>query len=149
MAPEYAMEGLFSLKSDVYSFGVLLLEIISGRRNTNFRLTEYSNIIGYAWDLWDRGRAIDIVDPSILKTCSREQVVRCIHVGMLCVQDMAAHRPDMPAVVLMLESENTSLPMPRQPTFTSMRHNLDADMWNGNQDVVSSNNVTISVILGR
>jgi len=36
MAPEYAMEGRFSEKSDVYSFGVLLLEIISGRRNTSF-----------------------------------------------------------------------------------------------------------------
>ena len=33
MAPEYAMDGLFSVKSDVYSFGVLLLEILSGRRN--------------------------------------------------------------------------------------------------------------------
>jgi serine/threonine protein kinase len=36
MAPEYAMEGRFSEKSDVYSFGVLLLEIISGRRNSSF-----------------------------------------------------------------------------------------------------------------
>ena len=36
MAPEYAMTGRFSEKSDVYSFGVLLLEIISGRRNTSF-----------------------------------------------------------------------------------------------------------------
>ena len=36
MAPEYAMEGRFSEKSDVYSFGVLLLEIVSGRRNTSF-----------------------------------------------------------------------------------------------------------------
>ena len=33
MAPEYAMEGSFSVKSDVFSFGVLLLEIIMGRRN--------------------------------------------------------------------------------------------------------------------
>lgn len=35
MAPEYAMEGLFSVKSDVYSFGVLVLEIISGRKNNS------------------------------------------------------------------------------------------------------------------
>ncbi|KAG8385659.1 hypothetical protein BUALT_Bualt03G0068200 [Buddleja alternifolia] len=77
------------------------------------------------------------------------ELAMCIHVGMLCVQDMAAHRPNMANVVLMLESENATLPMPRQPTFTSMRYNLDGDMWNGNQDVVSSNNVTISVILGR
>jgi len=47
MAPEYAMEGVFSVKSDVYSFGVLLLEILSGRRNTSFRHTDDSSLIGY------------------------------------------------------------------------------------------------------
>lgn len=107
------------------------------------------NVFKQAWDLWDKGRAIELLDPLITKSCSREQVVRCIHVGMLCVQDVAAHRPNMPAVILMMESENSSLSMPRQPTFTSMRHNLDTDMWNENQDAASSNNVTISVILGR
>lgn len=47
MSPEYAMEGLFSVKSDVYSFGVLLLEIVSGRRNTSFRHSDDSSLIGY------------------------------------------------------------------------------------------------------
>ena len=47
MSPEYAMEGLFSVKSDVYSFGVLLLEIVSGRRNTSLRSTEHLSLIGY------------------------------------------------------------------------------------------------------
>jgi serine/threonine protein kinase len=36
MSPEYAMRGEFSVKSDVYSFGVLILEIISGKKNSNF-----------------------------------------------------------------------------------------------------------------
>ena len=36
MAPEYAMEGLFSIKSDIYSFGILMLEIVSGKRNSGF-----------------------------------------------------------------------------------------------------------------
>lgn len=36
MAPEYAMEGLYSIKSDVFGFGVLLLEIIAGKRNAGF-----------------------------------------------------------------------------------------------------------------
>ena len=39
MAPEYAMEGLYSIKSDVYSFGVVLLEIITGRKNAGFHLS--------------------------------------------------------------------------------------------------------------
>lgn len=34
MAPEYAMCGQYSIKSDVFSFGVLVLEIITGRRNS-------------------------------------------------------------------------------------------------------------------
>lgn len=41
MAPEYAMDGVFSVKSDVYSFGVLLLEIISGERNGRAHLEQH------------------------------------------------------------------------------------------------------------
>lgn len=40
MAPEYTMEGVFSVKSDVFSFGVLVLEIISGKKNNGFYLSE-------------------------------------------------------------------------------------------------------------
>jgi len=47
MSPEYAMEGLFSVKSDVFSFGVLLLEIISGKKNTGFYQTSSLNLLGY------------------------------------------------------------------------------------------------------
>jgi len=42
MSPEYATRGLFSVKSDVFSFGVLLLEIVSGRKNTAFQHSESS-----------------------------------------------------------------------------------------------------------
>ncbi|KAH9302305.1 hypothetical protein KI387_013888, partial [Taxus chinensis] len=40
MAPEYAMRGQLSVKADVYSYGVLLLEIISGRKNTDFHFPQ-------------------------------------------------------------------------------------------------------------
>ncbi|KAK7343544.1 hypothetical protein VNO77_12354 [Canavalia gladiata] len=40
MAPEYAMHGQFSVKSDVFSFGVLVLEIISGQKNSGIRRGE-------------------------------------------------------------------------------------------------------------
>ncbi|GKE05116.1 G-type lectin S-receptor-like serine/threonine-protein kinase [Tanacetum coccineum] len=36
MSPEYAMGGVISEKSDVFSYGVMLLEIVSGKRNTAF-----------------------------------------------------------------------------------------------------------------
>lgn len=41
MSPEYALHGRLSLKSDVYSFGVIILEIISGERNTNFHQSHH------------------------------------------------------------------------------------------------------------
>lgn len=42
MSPEYAMKGVFSMKSDVYSFGVLLLEIVSGEKNSSYEHPELS-----------------------------------------------------------------------------------------------------------
>ena len=45
MAPEYAMEGLFSVKSYVLSFGVLLLEIITGNKNSGFDLLEHGQSV--------------------------------------------------------------------------------------------------------
>lgn len=48
ISPEYAMEGKFSEKSDIFSFGVLILEIVSGRRNSSFVDEEWSmNLLGY------------------------------------------------------------------------------------------------------
>jgi hypothetical protein len=47
MSPEYALEGLFSIKSNVFSFGVLLLEIVSGKKNTGFYQSDYLHLIGY------------------------------------------------------------------------------------------------------
>ena len=47
MSPEYALEGLFSTKSDVFSFGVLLLEILSGKKNTGFYQSDSLNLLGY------------------------------------------------------------------------------------------------------
>ncbi|KAK9223708.1 hypothetical protein WN944_012154 [Citrus x changshan-huyou] len=149
MAPEYAMEGLFSVKSDVYSFGVLLLEIVSGRRNTSFRLEENSSLIEHAWNLWNEGKAMDLVDPNIRDSSSQNQVLRCIHVGMLCVQDSAMYRPTMASVVLMLENETPTLPVPRQPTFTSMRSSVDGDHFMEAHDTVSSNDLTVTMVVGR
>ncbi|KAM3701588.1 hypothetical protein ACJW31_05G185200 [Castanea mollissima] len=54
MAPEYAMEGVFSVKSDVFSFGVILLEIISGKKNSGFYLTEHAQTLLAYEDPQDR-----------------------------------------------------------------------------------------------
>ena len=40
MSSEYAMNGQFSVKFDAFSFSVLVLEIISGQKNSSFQIGE-------------------------------------------------------------------------------------------------------------
>ncbi|XP_050149375.1 cysteine-rich receptor-like protein kinase 34 [Malus sylvestris] len=88
MSPEYAMEILFSVKSYVYSFGVLLLEIVNGRKNAGYyHDSPYSNLVGHVWDLWKESIALEIIDSSLGESYHVNEVVRCIHIALLCVQD--------------------------------------------------------------
>ncbi|GLT31002.1 hypothetical protein SLA2020_057700 [Shorea laevis] len=117
MAPEYAMHGQFSIKSDAFSFGVLLLEIVSGQKNSCFRIGEnIEDLLSYAWKNWKEGTVLNLLDPT-LKNGSTAEMMRCIHIGLLCVQENVAHRPTMASVVLMLSSNSISLPVPSQPAF--------------------------------
>ncbi|KAK8592311.1 hypothetical protein V6N13_062896 [Hibiscus sabdariffa] len=60
MSPEYAMHGHFSMKSDVYSFGVLLLEIITGKKNSSYFPDSPSlNLVGHVWELWKEDKTME------------------------------------------------------------------------------------------
>ncbi|KAF3952075.1 hypothetical protein CMV_022334 [Castanea mollissima] len=117
MSPEYAMYGQFSVKSDVFSFGVLMLEITSGRKNSSFGNGEnIENLLSYAWKNWKHGMVSNLADPT-LEAGSTTEIMRCIQIGLLCVQENVADRPAMASVVLMLNSPSISLPIPSQPAF--------------------------------
>ncbi|XP_037431380.1 G-type lectin S-receptor-like serine/threonine-protein kinase B120 [Triticum dicoccoides] len=124
IAPEYSTEGVFSVKSDVYSFGVLLLEIVSGIRvSATEGIMEFPSLIVYAWSLWREGKAGKLVDPSMAGSCSQDEALLCIHVGLLCVEDDPSRRPLMSSVVSILENgsaSSLSLPTPVQPAFIEM-----------------------------
>ncbi|CAL5344616.1 unnamed protein product [Camellia sinensis] len=143
MAPEYAMGGLFSVKSDVFSFGVILLEIISGKRNSGFYLTKHApTLLAYAWRLWNEGKELEFLDPLLAGSCPVTEVVRCIHIGLLCVQEDPADRPNMSSVVVLLGSESATLPQPRQPAVSvgriaHMKSSSTTDP-SANQDTISS-----------
>ncbi|XP_059435430.1 cysteine-rich receptor-like protein kinase 25 [Corylus avellana] len=118
MSPEYAMHGRFSVKSDVFSFGVLLLEIISGRRNNSFYQLEHDEyLLSFTWKQWRNGSPLELLDPTIRDSFSKNEVIRCIHIGLLCVQEDPANRPTMATIVLMLESHSVSLQLPQHPAF--------------------------------
>jgi hypothetical protein len=140
MAPEYAMFGQFSTKSNVFSFGILILEIISGQKITSFRdaenmeyllsyvcisigtfLAMYTafclriDIFMQAWRNWREGTTSNLIDPTLMKGGPMAEMMRCIHIGLLCVQQNVADRPDMVSVVFMLNSNSVALPVPTQP----------------------------------
>ncbi|KAG8043608.1 hypothetical protein GUJ93_ZPchr0458g22847 [Zizania palustris] len=143
ISPEYAMEGKFSEKSDVFSFGVLILEIVSGRKNTSFVDHEWSmNLLGYAWTLWQEGSVSELMDPLMGTICSYDEVCRCIQVGLLCVQELPADRPNMSMVLRML-SGDVILPAPKQAAFFVGRVPLD------DKDPGSGNHLTCTELQGR
>ncbi|KAL6657849.1 hypothetical protein ACP70R_005629 [Stipagrostis hirtigluma subsp. patula] len=150
MSPEYAMEGIFSIKSDVYSFGVLILEIITGKRAVSFHGHQDSlNIAGYAWRQWNEDRGQELIDPSIRASCSVRQVLRCIHIALLCVQDHADERPDIPTVILMLSSDSLSLPNPRPPTLMLRGRDLETSKSSENDQSHSIGTVSMTQLHGR
>ncbi|XP_068669210.1 cysteine-rich receptor-like protein kinase 15 isoform X2 [Aristolochia californica] len=118
MAPEYAMHGLFSAKSDVYSFGVLVLEIITGRKNNSLQQSErVEDLTSLAWKHWNDGTVEEMLDPTKRDSCSPNEVIRCVHIALLCVQEDPGDRPAMSSVVLMLNSSSVTLSIPSAPAF--------------------------------
>ncbi|CAK9138693.1 unnamed protein product [Ilex paraguariensis] len=148
MSPEYAMDGLFSMKSDVFSFGVLVLEIVTGMKNRGFyNANNQLNLLGHAWKLWREGRGLELMDSSAGDLNSPNEVMRCIHVGLLCVQEQAEDRPTMSTVVLMLSSETSPLPRPKNPGFCLGRKLVETDSSSSKQDETCTvNQVTVTML---
>ncbi|GMN64564.1 hypothetical protein TIFTF001_033623 [Ficus carica] len=131
MSPEYAIDGKFSVKSDVFSFGVVLLEI--------------------AWLLWNEGKALNLMDVCLKDSYVESQVLRCIQVGLLCVQKFPNDRPTTSSLVFMLENDGAVLPEPKQPGFFVERSSNDEGSSTSfiDQDSHSENVVTNTMPYGR
>ncbi|KAI4298630.1 hypothetical protein L6164_032165 [Bauhinia variegata] len=106
----------FKNEVDVYSYGILVLEILSGKKNTSFNESGNSeDLLNYAWKNWKDGTPLALLDATLESCYSRDEVIRCIHIGLLCVQEDPVQRPTMQQIVLMLNSYSTSLAMPERP----------------------------------
>ncbi|KAI4296549.1 hypothetical protein L6164_036498 [Bauhinia variegata] len=100
-----------------------------------------STLVGHIWDLWSEGRAMEIVDPSLGDTCLDHEVLRCIQIGLLCVQDYPKERPTISVVISMLDNY-TNLATPKQPVFSFTR----TTHYTG---INSVNGMSITVMEGR
>ncbi|KAL2475516.1 G-type lectin S-receptor-like serine/threonine-protein kinase [Abeliophyllum distichum] len=150
MAPEYAIDGLFSVKSDVFSFGVLILEIVSGKKNRGFYHPDHDlNLLGHAWNLWNEGNPMNLLDASLVTPNSASEVLRCIHVGLLCVQQRLEDRPTMSNVLLMLDIQHPVVSQPKQPGFYSERSLVEATSSSTINKPHTSNELTVTLVEGR
>jgi hypothetical protein len=71
-----------------------------------------------AWTLWKDGKALELMDTSIfINSKNNSEVMRCIHVGLLCVQDSPTNRPLMSDITVMLNSPDALLLQPKQPGY--------------------------------
>ncbi|XP_028800934.1 G-type lectin S-receptor-like serine/threonine-protein kinase At4g27290 isoform X2 [Neltuma alba] len=150
MSPEYAIHGLFSIKSDVFSFGMLLLEIVSGKKNRGASYPNQGfNLIGHAWRLWKDGNPLELIDGCLGEAFNSSEALRCIRVGLLCMQLHPEDRPDMASVIVMLSSENV-LSQPKEPGFLIERIMVgEGCASSGNQISSSTNEVTVTQLEAR
>ncbi|KAI5002299.1 hypothetical protein ZWY2020_026949 [Hordeum vulgare] len=102
MAPEYAVLGHVSTKSDVFSFGMIILEIVTGRRNSVSSETMMAeHLLTYVWENWTRGTKAEIVDPSLNYKYSESEVLKCwrpksAHCSLVSTSRIAAMFPSTP-----------------------------------------------------
>ncbi|KAG9159507.1 hypothetical protein Leryth_022758 [Lithospermum erythrorhizon] len=118
LAPEYAVRGRLTRKADIYSFGILMLEIISGRSNTNKRLPyeeqyllerDLLKHLGFPtqemWKCYEQEDLIQLVDMSMGGEFDVSEACKFLKIGLLCTQEMPKDRPSMTEVVKMLTGE--------------------------------------------
>ncbi|KAK2452471.1 putative receptor protein kinase [Trifolium repens] len=73
-------------------------------------------LLSFVWRNWREESLTNVIDPT-LNNESVNEIVRCIHIGLLCVQENAAIRPNMASIVLMLNSHSLTLSRPSEPAF--------------------------------
>ncbi|CAN6341567.1 unnamed protein product [Urochloa humidicola] len=112
MAPEYALHGIFSTRSDVFSYGVLVLEIVTGRRPSE-------DLLNLVWRHWNGKILLQLLDGCPSDEKEKQEMLRCIHLGLLCVQEDPQCRPRMASVVGMLNSRSITLPIPTRPAYVA------------------------------
>lgn len=84
--------------------------------------------LSQAWQHWMNRTALELLDPALGDQWPKYEVLKCIHIGLLCVQEAAADRPSMSDIVTMLSSYSITSPEPSKPAFFSSRESLGSDL---------------------
>lgn len=106
------------------------------------------NSIRQVWRTFKKGQYMELIDEALGETCVLQEVLRSLHVGLLCVQRCPNDRPTMSTVNLMLSSD-TVLPPPTQPGFYSPRSVTDPDSSSSGIDLSAENEMTVTLMTAR
>ena len=101
-----------------------------------------------AWILWIKGTPLELIDECLANSSNVSEVLRCIHVALLCVQQRPEDRPNMPTIVQILGNENP-LPQPKQPGFFIGRNPLEQDASSNMNNVYSANEASLTSLEAR
>ncbi|XP_062183449.1 cysteine-rich receptor-like protein kinase 10 [Phragmites australis] len=150
MAPEYAMRGRYSVKSDVFSLGVLILEIVTGKKNSSFANSEESvGLLSLVWEHWTTGTIEEMLDRFLGRQAPQDQMLKLVNIGLLCVQDNPANRPTMSSVNIMLSSNTASLQAPSRPTFYSDAYPRAFQSTSKSKAIMSPNEASLTELEPR
>ncbi|GJN11527.1 hypothetical protein PR202_ga29727 [Eleusine coracana subsp. coracana] len=100
-----------------------------------------------AWQLWNDGRAFELIDPTLGERGDVSTIMRCAKVALLCVQDNATDRPTMTEVTAMLGSgggDAAVLPDPRRPPHFRLRVSSSDDDGGWSESRMRSSHGTTS-----
>ncbi|KAK7333064.1 hypothetical protein VNO80_29824 [Phaseolus coccineus] len=152
-APEYAIHGQLSEKADAYSFGVVVLEIISGQKNSGLRADSNGEfLLQRAWKLYEEDMHLGLVDKTLdPEEYEVEEVKKVIEIALLCIQASAAARPTMSEVVASLKSKNSmGQTRPSMPVFVESNfRSRAADTSTSTASSTSNATASISILSAR
>uniref|UniRef100_A0ACD5WQA3 Uncharacterized protein n=1 Tax=Avena sativa TaxID=4498 RepID=A0ACD5WQA3_AVESA len=154
MAPEYVYHRSVSPKIDIFSYGVLILQIITKRKECWSDDNDNVNLLTEVWNHWKKGTISEMMDQT-LNEHTRNQQLRCVHVGLMCVQADPSDRPEISTVIMLLTRDNMELQPPEEPAFFfgSFNHRKNPRSSSGSNfllvEDISVNEVTISDMYPR
>jgi serine/threonine protein kinase len=117
LAPEWLANLPITSKSDVFSYGMVLLEIISGRRNSDTLTSRRKKFSVWAFEEFESGNILNITDEKLGIDVNIDQVKRALLVSFWCIQEQPSQRPTMGKVVQMLQG---ILPIDKPPAPKSL-----------------------------
>ena len=102
-------------------------------------------LLSQAWGLWTDKKVLDLMDETLQDTCTANQFVKCVNIGLLCVQENPGDRPTMMNVIKMFDIETVNLPTPKRAAFFIGREQSKAT----SSDQPESINVLTNTLEGR